>query len=69
MTLFQLLKEGCKVEFPSGYILQGDPSTMYIDCKVSLAGEVSSDGVRQLNKEGTRMALADARKYEQQNKQ
>lgn len=68
MTLFELLKEGCTIEFSSGYILQGDPENDYIDTKVKIAGIVSSDGLRELSKNGTRLALSDARKHEQLNK-
>lgn len=63
MTLFELLKEGCRIEFPSGYILQGDPEYGYIDTKLKISGIVSGDGLRELTKEGTRKALDDARKY------
>lgn len=69
MTLFELLQEGCTVEFPFGYILQGDPESAYIEAKVKLAGEISSDGFRTLSKEGTRKALKDARDYQKRNKE
>jgi hypothetical protein len=68
MTLFELLKEGCEVKFPSGYILKGDPDNGDIDTAVELAGERHSDGTRVLSKDGTRLALADARKHEQMQK-
>lgn len=68
MTLFELLKEGCEIKFPSGYILRGDIVEHYIDTEVELAGERSSDGVRVLSKDGCRLALADARRHAQLNK-
>lgn len=64
MTLYELLKEGCTIEFPSGYILSGDTEENYIDTKIKLAGKICGDGIRDLTKEGTRLALADARKYQ-----
>ncbi len=63
MTLFELLKEGCTIEFPCGYVLKGDPESNYIDTFTDLAGVRESDGLRPLTKEGTREALADARHY------
>lgn len=69
MTLFELLKKGCKVEFPSGYILEGDPQYGYINTATKLAGEIHSDGLRDLTKEGTRLALGDAYRHEAQNKE
>lgn len=63
MTLYELLKEGCTITFPSGYILVGDPDTGYIDTRIELAGERYDDGLRLLSKDGTRLALNDARQY------
>lgn len=66
MTVFELLKQGCEIKFPSGYILKGDPETGYIDTSIELAGERYPDGLRGLNKEGTRLALNDVKHYEKQ---
>lgn len=64
MTLFELLKKGCEIKFPYGYILKGDPETGYIQCETELAGDRYPDGCWELTKEGTRKALADARRHE-----
>jgi hypothetical protein len=69
MTLFSLLREGCTIIFPSGYILQRDPATNYIDTRFELDGTCVGDGLRELTKEGSRKALEDARKYEQKQKE
>lgn len=69
MTLYQLLKEGCEVKFPCGYILKGDPDSGYIETEVELAGERSPDGLRALDKDGTRLALSDVRHYEKSMKE
>jgi hypothetical protein len=67
MTVFELLKQGCEIKFPSGYILKGDPDSGYIETNIELCGEVHTDGLRSLDKEGTRLALNDAKWYEKQN--
>lgn len=64
MTLFELLKEGCEIQFPSGYILKGDPEDGYIDTAIILSGIRSGDGLRDLTPQGTAKALADARHYQ-----
>lgn len=69
MTLFELLSERCTIEFPSGYVLVGDPEFEYIDTYVKLAGELKHDGLRNLSKEGTRLALMDARNHAELNKE
>lgn len=66
MTIFELLKSGGKVEFSSGYILKGDPETNYIDTGYNLCGEYYADGLRILDKDGVRLAIADAKKYEKE---
>jgi hypothetical protein len=67
MTLFELLKKGCTIVYPSGYILEGDPDYGYINTKIELAGEYHSDGVRDLTKEGVRLAQQDEKKYAENN--
>lgn len=63
MTVYEILKAGGKIEFASGYILKGDPSTNYIDTGFTLDGIYCSDGLRVLTKEGTALAIKDAKKY------
>ena len=67
MTLFELLKQGCEIKFPSGYVLKGDPETGYIDCFIELAGERYADGLRPLDKTGTAEALKDVKYHKEQN--
>lgn len=68
MTVFDLLKHGCEIIFPSGYVLKGDPDTGYIECAIDLAGERHPDGVRLLDKKGVADALKDAKYHADQNK-
>lgn len=69
MTLYELLKQGCTVEFPCGYILKGDPEDGYIECKIKLAGEIHNDGLRSLDKKGTAEALGDVKEHEKRMKE
>ena len=62
-TLLTLLKAGCKVEFPSGYILEGDPSNGYIDTGFDTGCGYSSDGLRILGRDGVSEALKDERYF------
>lgn len=64
-TIFQLLKDGCEIKFPSGYIISGDPANGYIDTFFELDGHKCGDGVRELNENGVRLAIADAKQFEQ----
>ena len=58
-TLLTLLKKGCKIEFPSGYILTGDPDNNYIDTGFELEGHYCGDGTRILDRDGVRLAIND----------
>jgi len=67
-SVLALLKEGCTIKFPSGYIIKGDPKTSYIDTFIETEDNmVYPDGLRILDKDGVRLALADEKKYRQQN--
>lgn len=68
MTAYEILKMGGSIEFPWGYKLVGDPENNYIDTYQVLCGEQHHDGLRVLSKDGTRLALADAKHFQQQNK-
>ena len=59
-TLLQLLKFGCKVEFPSGYSMTGDPQHSYIDLRTEIGG---SDGLEILSEEGVERSIAEEKKY------
>lgn len=59
-TLLQLLKLGCKVEFPSRYSMTGDPDNNYIDLRTEEGG---SDGLETLNEEGVERSLVYEEKY------
>jgi hypothetical protein len=65
MSLFELLKKGCTIIYPSGYILEPDLEYGYINTKVELAGEYYSDGLRDLTKEGVRLAQLDEKLHAQ----
>ncbi len=58
-TLLTLLKKGCKIEFPSGYILRGDPKNHYIDTGFDTGVGYSSDGIRILDRDGVRLSIND----------
>ena len=62
-TLYTLLKMGCSVKFPSGYILKGDPQNDYIDLYYS---EGYMDGLQHLTKEGLKKSLQDEKNYVKQ---
>lgn len=57
------LQQGWKIEFPSGYVIEGDPETGYIDTGFTLGEHYVGDGLRILNAEGVRLALDDEFKY------
>ncbi len=58
-TLFTLLKAGCKIQFPSGFCMQGDPGTKYIEVSHSFG----SLGLWLLNEQGLKNALADEHEF------
>jgi len=69
MTAYEILKMGGSIEFPWGYKLVGDPESGYIDLYQVLCGENHHDGLRSLDKDGTRLAILDAKKFKQLNKE
>jgi hypothetical protein len=66
-TILNLLKQGCEIKFPSGYILKGDPARNYIDTGFDIGNGYHSDGLRILNEEGVRLALSDAKEFSYEN--
>lgn len=62
-TLLELLKLGCRIEFPSGYSLTGDPKNSYIDLHTKSHG---NDGLEVLNELGVERSLMEERKYRTQ---
>ena len=62
-TVCDLLKMGCQIQFPNGYVLKGDPGSGYIETNVIIAGELSNDGLRPLDETGTVEAMNDAMSY------
>lgn len=66
-TVCDLLKMGCQIQFPNGYILKGDPQSGYIETNIIIAGELSNDGLRPLDETGTVDALNDAMSYSEDN--
>jgi len=66
-TVCDLLKMGCQIQFPNGYVLKGDPQSGYIETNIIIAGELSNDGLRPLDETGTVDALNDAMSYSEDN--
>lgn len=65
MTAYEILKMGGAIEFPWGYRLEGDVETGYIDTYIILCGAKHHDGLRSLDKTGTRLAIKDAYFYKE----
>ena len=59
-TALTILKQGGKIELPTGYYLRGSPSDSYI----YTGHEFGSDGLWILNRDGLSNALRCAREYE-----
>jgi hypothetical protein len=55
-----LMKQGLKIEFPSGYYLKGDLSSGYI----CLGHQFGEDGLWDMTLEGAKNAINDAKEYE-----
>jgi hypothetical protein len=66
-TVFELLKMGCQIQFPNGYVLKGDPESGYIDTGFVIVDELLQDGLRNLSEEGTVDAINDAMTFNQDN--
>ena len=62
-TLLTLLKQGCKITFPSGYILSGDISNGYINTGFNIGCGYSADGLRILGRDGVSEALKDEKYF------
>lgn len=54
------MQHGCKISFPTGYYMKGDPATKYIQ----LGHESGSDGVWDMNEGGVKNAIVDSIRYE-----
>ncbi len=55
-----LMKQGVKITFPTGYYLVGDTTTKYIQ----IGHQFGSDGLWNMDLEGAKNAINDAKKYE-----
>lgn len=62
-TLYEMLKSGYTVEFPSGYKLKGDPQNGYID----LITPNGSDGLESLTLIGIDNAIGWEKKWRKDN--
>ena len=65
--LMTLMFAGCKVIYPSGYVLQGLPNDRYIQLGMYMVdGEpMASDGLCDLSEEGLEMALRSKDSFEE----
>jgi hypothetical protein len=67
-SLLKLMKLGAKVELPTGFTFVGDTTNQYIHIGYDLGtGRMVSDGCWNMNVEGAKKAIADAKKYEIEN--
>lgn len=55
-----LMKQGLKIEFPSGYFLKGDVSSN----DIQLGHPFGSDGIYNMDLDGAKYAIRDAKQYE-----
>jgi len=62
-TILTLLEMGCKIKFPSGYVLEGDTRTGYINTGFDAGCGYQSDGLRTLDKDGVGEALKDEKNF------
>lgn len=62
-TLLTLLKQGCKIEFPLGYVLQGVPEDRDIREFEVIEGKYYPQGLWTLDAGGVRLAMKDVKKY------
>lgn len=62
-TLYEMLKLGYTVEFPSGYKLKGDPQNGYID----LTTPNGPDGLESLTLIGVDNAIEHEKKWREDN--
>lgn len=69
MNAYDILKIGGTIEFPWGYRLTGDVVSGYIDTTIILAGDEHPDGIRPLDKDGTRLAIKDAYEHKRLSEQ
>lgn len=59
-SVLELMKQGCKITFPTGYYLEGDLVSKYIQ----LGHPFGTDGLQLLTVEGAKLSIQDAKKYE-----
>ena len=57
--LLSLMEAGCRVEFPSGYIMTGDLRERYIRLRTPFG----PDGVWSMDLQGAKSALLDEKRY------
>lgn len=64
-ALLKLMQQGARVELPTGFVFVGDIQTQYIQVGYDLGtGRMVRDGLWNMNLEGMKLAIADAKKYE-----
>ncbi len=59
-SVLELMKQGCKLTFPTGYYMEGDISDNYIQ----VGHQYGKDGLWELNLNGVKECIKDAKKYE-----
>lgn len=63
-ALLKLMQQGLKVELPTGYYFKGYVSTKYIEVGYNTGNRISTDGLWDMNIEGMKNAIVDAKKFE-----
>ena len=64
-ALLKLMQQGAKIELPTGFVFQGDIKNKYIQVGFDLGtGRMVKDGLWNMDLEGMKLAIADAKKYE-----
>ncbi len=67
-ALLSLMQMGADVTLPTGYVFRGDVGQQYINVGYDLGtGRMVKDGCWEMNLEGAKNAINDAKKYEQEN--
>jgi len=64
-ALLKMMQIGAKVELPTGFVFQGDVENKYIEIGFDLGtGRIVKDGLWNMNLDGMKSAIADAKQYE-----
>ncbi len=59
--ILEMLQQGCKIQFPTGYYIAGEVSEGHIQVGHSASRK---DGLWELNLDGVKEAIKDAKEYE-----